>query len=131
MPLFHGTGDGSAQSKGGIITSAMPEPEAGTYKEMYCDCIERRSTTSKKEQRTSSSYSSSSSQDSATSELSMSSRGSGTRTWICKRKDVGPGGFFGFFAWLYYWECMNCGQKRRIGVWRDGVARDDGSTFKL
>lgn len=92
----------------------MSAPIVGEYKQLYRSCLER----TRKETYRDTSY--------RTEKRSVSERGPQSTTWVSKCRKFKDIGLF-TTAWMYYWECMNCGKKTDIGVWDNkGSSYGDG-----
>lgn len=100
----------------------MSKPEDGTQQSFYCDCCKSSRNESFKDK------------DARTEERIINEQNGMATTWICKCRYIKSFNVFtGFFSsesvslWMYYWECMNCGKVRDIGVWDSkGAGYGDG-----
>ena len=100
----------------------MSIPVIGSTQNFYCDCIQKEKKESFRDR------------DYSTEERTFTERGQLTAAWICKARHkkswTQSTGVFSsrqISTWLYYWECLNCGKKRNIGVWdSDGANYGDG-----
>jgi len=75
----------------------MSMPVTGSTIRAYCDCANKKR-----------------------DESSPVIAGAIETTWICKSeyKDTVKSGVFSSIGrYRYYWECLNCGKKRLIGIW--------------
>ncbi|TVL96831.1 MAG: hypothetical protein CV082_05835 [Candidatus Brocadia sp. BL1] len=71
----------------------MGKPEVGSTMQVYCDCANKKG------------------------EVIYSSVNT---TWICKSEylDIVKNGIFSSVnRFKYYWECLNCGKTRDVGIW--------------
>ena len=99
----------------------MSTPVIGAIQQFYCDCLEKKKTESLRDR------------DFRTEERTSTEQGPLSVGWICKaRKQKSWTESTGLFssrevgAYMYYWECVNCGKKREIGIWdSDGRSYGD------
>ncbi len=75
----------------------MAKPVSGETMQAYCDCANKK-------------------RDESNPVVSSPVQ----TTWVCKSKykdSVSSGIFSSVARFLYFWECLNCGKKRNIGIW--------------
>jgi hypothetical protein len=90
----------------------MGAPVDGSVQQFYCDCLDKKHTETYRD----SSY--------LSTERVVRDHGSATTSWVCKSRFVKSfTKSTGWFSseehniWAYYWECLNCGKIRQIGMW--------------
>ncbi len=104
----------------------MAQPTTGEVQHFYCDCLvkKRQESFSDKDYRK--------------EERTLTERTTGTTAWICKcrkyksfRRSKCLFSSEWVTTWQYWWECMNCGKQRVIGVWdSEGGSYGDGHHLK-
>ena len=108
----------------------MATPNTGDIQHFYCDCIETKTSERSHQSR---------GYDSESKERTVTHTGPQTTSWGTRsrhfhtfRVKTGFLKSYWIFTYEYWWECMNCGKKRKIGV-RDtnGVCYGDGDQAGL